>query len=221
MKQLIFVRALLFVCISFPTSLTAAKVEVEGKAWLDSQKDPAEINVNGTWDSEEWGTFHLTQSEGSREVSGNGGGYEITGVVSGKRLFLLFSESHTVEYCATLSPNGTNTLAGTYSNRKSRLHSGLCQEKSRPMNMKKAVGEKSSGSKTDLRLPPSSVLSRSQNSGLRDSASRLLTALIPERKPIPEIRRSPAPQGRATPCAPPAWRIPVVPCSSQSAGSAT
>ena len=137
MKQLAFAVILLLLCISFPTSLGAAKVEVEGKAWLDSQKDPAEINVNGVWDSEEWGAFHLTQSEGSREVSGNGDGYQIVGVVSGKRLFLLFSERHTVEYCATLSPNGENSFAGTYSNRKSRLHSGLCQEKSRPMNMKK------------------------------------------------------------------------------------
>ena len=135
MKRLTYAVTLLLLCISFPTSLTAAKVEVEGKAWLDSQKDPAAINVNGTWDSDEWGTFHLVQTEGSREVSGNGGGYEITGVVSGKRLFILFSEKHTVEYCATLSPNGENNLAGTYSNRKSRLHSGLCQESSRPMNM--------------------------------------------------------------------------------------
>jgi hypothetical protein len=137
MKQLTFAVTLLFLCISFPASLTAAKVDVEGKAWLDSQKDPAAINVNGAWNSEEWGAFHLVQAEGSREVSGNGGGYEITGVVSGKRLFLLFSEKHTVEYCATLSPDGENSLSGTYSNRKSRLHSGLCQESSRPMNMKK------------------------------------------------------------------------------------
>ena len=137
MKQLTFVVTLLLLCISFPTSLAAAKVEVEGKAWLDSQKDPAEFNVNGVWDSEDWGTFHLIQAEGSRDVSGNGGGYEITGVVSGKRLFLLFSTKHTVEYCATVSPSGEKSLAGTYSNRKSRLHSGLCQESSRTMNMKK------------------------------------------------------------------------------------
>jgi hypothetical protein len=137
MKHLTLAATLLLLCTSFPTSLTAAKVEVEGKAWLDSQKDPAAINVNGAWDSDEWGAFHLSQAEGSREVSGNGGGYEIVGVVSGKRLFLLFSESHTVEYCATLSPDGESTLSGTYSNRKSRVHSGLCQEKSRPMNMKK------------------------------------------------------------------------------------
>ncbi|HZR65466.1 MAG TPA: hypothetical protein VFA85_09990 [Terriglobales bacterium] len=137
MKQLTFALALLLLCISVPTSLPAAKVEVEGKAWLDAQKDPPEMNVNGAWSSEEWGDFHLTQPEGSRDVSGNGGGYQIMGVVSGKRLFMLFYEHHTVDCCATLSPNGENSLAGTYSNRKSRLHSGLCQESSRPMNMKK------------------------------------------------------------------------------------
>jgi hypothetical protein len=140
MKQVTFALTLLLLCISFPISLPAAKVEVEGKAWLDAQKAPPEMNVNGVWDSEEWGDFHLTQSEGSRDVSGNGGGYQIMGVVSGKRLFMLFYENHTVDYCATLSPNGENSLAGTYSNRKSRLHSGLCQESSRPMNMKRASG---------------------------------------------------------------------------------
>jgi len=124
-------------CISFPTSVAAAKVEVEGKAWLDSQKDPPAMNVNGAWSSEEWGTFLLTQTEGSREVSGNGGGYQITGVVSGKRLFMLFSTKGTVDYCATLSSSGENSLTGTYSDRKSRLKSGLCQESSRPMIMTK------------------------------------------------------------------------------------
>jgi hypothetical protein len=137
MKKLTFAVTLLLLCISFPTSLTATKGEVEGKAWLDAQKDPAAMNVNGTWDSEEWGTFHLVQTEGSREVSGNGGGYVITGVVSGKRLFMLFSSRRAVDYCATLSPNGENSLIGTYSNRKSLSHSGLCQEKTRPMNMTK------------------------------------------------------------------------------------
>jgi hypothetical protein len=137
MKQLTFAVTFLLLYISFPTSLAAAKVEVEGKAWLDAQKDPPAMNVNGAWDSDEWGAFHLIQAEGSREVSGNGGGYEITGVVSGKRLFMLFSSRRAVDYCATLSPNGENSLIGTYSNRKSLLHSGICQEKTRPMNMTK------------------------------------------------------------------------------------
>jgi hypothetical protein len=62
MKQLTFAVTLLLLCISFSTSLAAAKVEVEGKAWLDAQKDPAEMNVNGAWSSEEWGAFLLTQT---------------------------------------------------------------------------------------------------------------------------------------------------------------
>ena len=137
MKQLTFAVTLLLLCFSFPTSVAAAKVEVEGKAWLDAQKDPAEINVNGAWNSDEWGAFHLIQAEGSRDVSGNGGGYVITGVVSGKSLFMLFSARRGLEYCATMSPNGETSLIGTYSSRKSLLHSGRCQENSRPMNMKK------------------------------------------------------------------------------------
>ncbi len=137
MKQLTLAVTLLLLCISLSTSLTAGKVEVEGKAWLDAQKDPPAINVNGAWDSEEWGGIRLSQTEGSREVSGNGGGYQITGVVSGKRLFMLFASKDTVEYCATLSASGENSLTGNYSNRKSRLKSGLCQESSRPMNMTK------------------------------------------------------------------------------------
>jgi hypothetical protein len=132
-----YILALFLACITFPTTLGAAKVEVEGKAWLDAQKDPPAMNVNGAWESQEWGAFLLKQSEGNRDVTGNGGGYDITGVVSGKRLFMLFSTKHTVEYCATLSPNSENSLAGTYSDRKSRLHSGLCQESSRPMIMTK------------------------------------------------------------------------------------
>jgi hypothetical protein len=137
MMRLTIAATLLLLCISFPTSLPATKGEVEGKAWLDVQKDPAAINVNGTWDSEEWGTFHLVQTEGSRDVSGNGAGYEITGVVSGKRLFMLFVSRRALNYCATLSPNGENSLIGTYTNRRSLLHSGDCQEKTRPMNMSK------------------------------------------------------------------------------------
>jgi hypothetical protein len=137
MKRLTIAATLLLLCISFPTSLTAIKGEVECKAWLDAQKDPAGINVNGTWDSDEWGAFHLLQTEGSREVSGNGGGYSITGVVSGKRLFMLFSSRRAVDYCAILSPNGENSLIGTYSSRRSLLHSGDCQQKIRPMNMTK------------------------------------------------------------------------------------
>lgn len=133
MKQQVLPRLiLLLLCMSFPASLAASD---KGKEWLDAQKDPAAININGSWDSDEWGTFHLRQAVGSRDVSGNGGGYEITGVVSGKKLFMLFLTKSTVEYCAVLSADDDNTLTGIYSTRKSRFKGGLCQESGRPMNM--------------------------------------------------------------------------------------
>src|ERR1700722_11935749 len=131
MKRLAISTALLLICVAFPTSMTAVKGEAEGRAWLDTQKDPVAINVNGTWDSDEWGTFHLVQAEGSRDVSGNGAGYEITGVVSGKQLFMLFIARRALNYCATMAPNGKNSLIGTLSSRRSLLHSGACQEKTR------------------------------------------------------------------------------------------
>jgi hypothetical protein len=124
-------------------SLPAAKEKVEvhdkGQAWLDAQKDPAGINVNGAWDSEEWGVLHLRQTAGSREVIGSGGGYYIKGIVSGNRLFMILSTDDAVEYCAVLSSEADNELFGSYSNRKSRLSFAKepCQEYSRPMNMTK------------------------------------------------------------------------------------
>jgi len=134
-------RALLaFMVLAFATALQAGTVEKQGKAWLDAQKDPAEVNVNGMWDSQAFGALSLNQATGSRDVDGSGGGYELTGVVSGKRLYLLFATKRgTVDYCAILISDSDNSFAGSYSDRQTRLRfgGGLCQEKSRPMYMKK------------------------------------------------------------------------------------
>src|ERR1035437_371347 len=117
----------------FATALTAGTLEKQGKAWLDAQKDPAAINISGTWSSE-FGELRLDQAAASRDVSGTGGGYELTGVVSGKRLYLLFATHRgTVDYCAIVSSESDNVLTGDYHSRTSRLGSGLCQEKSRRM----------------------------------------------------------------------------------------
>ncbi|MGD0902059.1 MAG: hypothetical protein ABR924_03865 [Terracidiphilus sp.] len=140
MRRTVISAVLFSLCISLPALLIAGSLENQGKAWLDAQTEPPAINVNGTWDSE-FGDIHLSQAAGSREVSGIGGGYELTGVVSGKRLYLLFSIGGSVDYCATVSYESDNSLTGTYSNRVSRhqAKSGLCQgpEKSRPLFMSK------------------------------------------------------------------------------------
>ena len=138
MKRFVILSAFLLLCLT-PLSLSAGTVEDRGKAWLDAQKDPAAINVDGTWISDEFGDLHLSQDAGSRDVQGAGGGYGLMGIVSGKSLYLLFTSGRTVEYCAVLSSGSGNSLSGTYSNRVSRLRfgSGLCQEKSRRMYMSK------------------------------------------------------------------------------------
>jgi hypothetical protein len=117
---------------------SSTNVGDRGRAWLDAQRDPPAINVTGAWNSEEWGDLRLIQTQGRRDVSGDAPGYELTGVVSGKRLFLLFHNSKgKVDYCATLDTAADNKLSGGYSDRVTRLRfgHGLCQEKSRPMHM--------------------------------------------------------------------------------------
>jgi hypothetical protein len=140
MKRIVSSAVLFLICLALPELLMAGSLENQGKAWLDAQTEPPAINVDGTWNSE-FGDIYLRQETGDRKVSGIGGGYELTGVVSGKRLFLLFSIGGSVDYCAVVSYERDGNLTGTYSNRVSRHQSktGLCQgpEKSRPMLMSK------------------------------------------------------------------------------------
>ncbi|MGD0681483.1 MAG: hypothetical protein ABR990_05485 [Terracidiphilus sp.] len=138
-KSFIKMFAVFFLLV-FATSLNAGTLENQGKAWLDAQKDPAEINVNGNWDSREFGSLSLAQTAGSRDVSGNGGGYNLTGVVSGKSLYLIFStKGGTADYCAVVTAESDTILSGEYFNRLSRLRfgAGLCQQHGRKLHMTK------------------------------------------------------------------------------------
>jgi len=139
MKGCLF--GLVVACVFLASSpvLSAGKLDKAGRAWLDAHNDAPAINVDGTWDSDAFGEIHLSQEIGSRDVSGVGGGYELTGVVSGKHLYLLFSTGHTVEYCSVLNAGSGNSMTGSYSNKVTRFRfgSGLCQESSRPMIISK------------------------------------------------------------------------------------
>ena len=119
----------------------AAKVEGRGRAWLDEQKDSPQVNVTGSWQSPDWGALTLTQAEGSRDVSGADDHYDLTGVVSGKKLYLLFAKiSGSVAFCATLISASDGILKGTYSYRvtRFRLGHGLCEGKSYRLLMTKS-----------------------------------------------------------------------------------
>jgi hypothetical protein len=136
-----FLRGLLvagFVLVSVTVS-SANKADTRGKDWLDAQKEPAAINVNGNWDSD-FGLIHLDQTAGSRDVSGSEGKYDLKGVVSGKTLYLLFATGRGgVDYCVVLDSSGDTTLIGHYYYSVTRLRfgHGLCQEKGYAMNLRK------------------------------------------------------------------------------------
>ncbi len=105
---------LLLMVFVLAVNLHAQKVDKEGKTWLDQHTEPAQINVNGIWSSDDWGDVTLNQIEGSREVTGDGDGWRIDGVVSGSMVFLLFSNKGNVEYSAELVAEGGNKLTGAY-----------------------------------------------------------------------------------------------------------
>jgi hypothetical protein len=55
--------------------------------------------------------------------------YEITGVVSGNRLFLLLSTDGYVEYCMVLSADGDDLRGNYFGRRGRRQKQGCCDEK--------------------------------------------------------------------------------------------
>jgi hypothetical protein len=107
-----FVLALLFTA-----AVLGQKVETEGKAWLNANTAPAEMNVNGAWHAGEWGLITLNQAAGSRDVTGTvktDANFVVLGVVSAKKVFLLFTDKGRVWYSVEASPERLSTLAGHY-----------------------------------------------------------------------------------------------------------
>jgi hypothetical protein len=105
-----------------PSEMLANGNTNEGKSWLAAHSDPAEINVEGSWDSEQWGKMLLYQAKSAREVTGTGDNWEIEGVVSGKKVFLVFLTKGELAYTAEVALNEAGTLTGSYA--KGILQSG-------------------------------------------------------------------------------------------------
>jgi len=112
-KRFLLFLPVLMVLI-FGGVLSAADLDSKAKAWLDPHTEAPAIDVNGNWHAKEWGTIVLIQAPGSRDVKGDGDGWDITGVVSGKRIFLLFSHKGKVNYSAELTAQADNSLNGSY-----------------------------------------------------------------------------------------------------------
>jgi hypothetical protein len=114
MKKYLSLLLPVAVVLVLNVGLSAKDLDTRGKAWLDAHSEPAAVNVNGSWHEKDWGTVVLLQAEGSRDVTGDGDGWTITGVVSGKQVFLLFSNKSIVAYTAQLTSENDKSLNGSY-----------------------------------------------------------------------------------------------------------
>lgn len=115
MKKSPFLLLAVGVVLMLAVGLSAKNVDTKGKAWLDAHTEAAAVNVNGDWHAKEWGKIVLNQAQGSRDLTGRGDGWDITGVVSGKQVFLLFSHHGGVAYSAELTSESETSLNGSYS----------------------------------------------------------------------------------------------------------
>jgi hypothetical protein len=84
-----------------------------GDRWLSDQFETAEMNVAGKWMSGDWGHGSLEQN--GRKVTGTLGGYNVTGVVSGRRLYLLIADGEWYYYSAVLDNPSPGVLTGRFS----------------------------------------------------------------------------------------------------------
>jgi hypothetical protein len=100
--------------VLFTTFLFAQMEDIEGKEWLDTFTEPAAMNVTGLWSTKQWGRISLSQHEGSRKILGGGDGWEISGVVSGNTVCLLFTHKGKVAFSAKLTAEGPTLLSGVY-----------------------------------------------------------------------------------------------------------
>ena len=84
-----------------------------GETWLSDQMEPAGYNIAGHWTSADWGDIRLTQS--GRNVGGKFGEYNVRGVVSGQKVYLLLSQAGWTYYTTVLESPAPGVLAGHFS----------------------------------------------------------------------------------------------------------
>ncbi|MGA3099500.1 MAG: hypothetical protein ABSF25_23850 [Bryobacteraceae bacterium] len=121
----------------FPTSITfrdgkllsmegeaERNLDPKGSAWLDDHKGAPATDVTGQWYERAWGVVSLRQAELGGTVIGKTSEYEITGVVSGKRAYLILAQEGKTVYSAVVSLEEGNRLEGKY-------QSGLMREESK------------------------------------------------------------------------------------------
>jgi hypothetical protein len=131
--------ALLLIFVISSTSGASKQEEDDLWLWLNkiSGGQPPEINVTGKWRDTEgsglltWGEGHLRQEQ--NKVSGVIGDYNVIGIVSGKKVYLVFLYRGAVYYTARLEMS-QDLLTGNYFNAKDKE-----QKKGYPTSFTKVV----------------------------------------------------------------------------------
>ncbi len=116
-----FTVVFLTVSIIFVITFTSGAAKQEDDPWLWLNKisggEPPEINITGKWrDTEGTGTFTWGEGDLRQEqnkVTGVIGDYNIIGIVSGKKVYLVFLYRDKVYYTARLEMS-QNLLTGNY-----------------------------------------------------------------------------------------------------------
>ena len=119
MKSLTTVFLTLVLIFVISSTSGAAKQEDDPWLWLNkiSGGEPPEINVTGKWRDTEgtgtftWGEGHLRQEQ--NKVNGSIGDYNVIGIVSGKKVYLVFLYRGSVYYRARLEMS-QDLLTGNY-----------------------------------------------------------------------------------------------------------
>jgi hypothetical protein len=83
------------------------------RAWLSDQILPAEINVSGSWRSQDWGDALFSQAD--QKITGHFGKYTIEGMASGSKAYLVVSSEGWHYYSMGLEMPAPPLLIGYYS----------------------------------------------------------------------------------------------------------
>ncbi len=108
-----FISSLALLVLAGAGIVYGQKVGKEGAEWLSRYSEAASTNITGEYTDKHWGKVSLSQAKGAREVTGRGDGWDITGVVSGKKVYLLFADKGRINYSAELDIEG-QILVGNY-----------------------------------------------------------------------------------------------------------
>jgi hypothetical protein len=107
MKNLI---SILMVC-SMVYFISCRSLIENYRPWLDSMKGKPTINVEGVYESDEWGQAVLIQKD--NVITGTIGSYDIQGSVNDKTIYLVIGSSGSYYFVAILEPY-KNLIMGRY-----------------------------------------------------------------------------------------------------------